>query len=358
MSETMTVSEDLGSEGETAPAPDTTEAAAPLSIRETLEASYEAAQGADEPAAEVEPDEPEAAPAERLRGPDGKFAAKSTSRADGEENNEGDRLDDSAPAAVPPPEGWGDKAKIDWNRLPASVKAEIASRVSAPQQADPIRAVAQEFADDIAAVGAPPETLFRSLLVAERELRTNPEAALKWLARSYNIDLSRLAPSQAAAQPAQAGEPVDPRMQAVYAEVQTLREQLNETRQLTAAQQQAALQRQQAEASQEIQTFAKDRPHFEAVRTDMALLVREGRAADLATAYDMAVWANPTTRAALIQEQRQAEQAERAKEAAARAAAARKAGSINVRSTPGSAPAVPTSMRATLESAYDHITAS
>jgi hypothetical protein len=90
----------------------------------------------------------------------------------------------------------------------------------------------------------------------------------------------------------------------------------------------------------------------------MALLVREGRAADLATAYDMAVWANPTTRAALQQEQRQAEQAERVKEAAARAAAARKAGSINVRSTPGASPAVPTSMRATLESAYDHITAS
>jgi hypothetical protein len=212
MSETMTVSEDLGSEGTNAPAPDTTEAAAPLSIRETLEASYEAAQDADEPAAEVEPDETEAAPVERARGPDGKFAAKVEAPAE------------EAPAEVAPvadvaaPEGWGDKAKIDWNRLPASVKAEIASRVSAPQQADPIRAVAQEFAEDIAATGAPPETLFRSLLHAERELRTNPEAALKWLARSYNIDLSRLAPSQAAAQPQQAGEPVDPRMQAVYAE--------------------------------------------------------------------------------------------------------------------------------------------
>lgn len=340
MSESTSVSEDLGDGSEVAPVADTPEAAP--SIRETLEASYDAAQAAEvAPAPEPEA-EPEAPAVERPRGPDGKFAAKPA-----------EAPVEAAPVVdVPPPEGWGDKAKVDWNRLPASVKAEIAAR--ATPQADPLRAVAAEFQQDIAAVGHPPEALFRSLLVAERELRTNPEAAFKWLARSYNFDLSRLLP-QAAAQPEQAGAPVDPQLQSVYAEVQALKSQLQETRQLTVAQQQAALQRQQDEAQQEIQGFAKDRPHFEAVRADMALLVREGRAPDLATAYDMAVWANPQTRTALLQEQRAAEQAERAKEAATRAANARKAGSINVRGTPGSSPAAPASIRDTLAATYDAI---
>jgi len=342
MSETTSVSEDLGDGGEVAPVADTPEAAAP-SIRETLEASFDAAQAPDEPPA---PDEPEAPSGERLRGPDGKFAAKPETAPVEAAPTE------AAPTDVPPPEGWGDKARVDWNRLPASVKAEIAARTSAP---DPIRAVAHEFAADIAAVGHPPEALFRSLLVAERELRTNPVEAIKWLARSYSIDLTHLAPSQAAVQPQQADAPVDPQVRALYDEIATLKSQVSETRQLTYVQQQAALQRQEAEASQEIQGFAKDRPHFDAVRQDMSLLIREGRAADLATAYDMAVWANPSTRAALQQEQRAAEEATRAKEAAARAAAARKAGSINVRSTPGSTPAAPTSLRDTLSATYDAI---
>jgi hypothetical protein len=342
MSETTSVSEDLGGGAEVAPAADTPET--PPSLRESMEAAYDAAEARDkEPAAEGEPAAEPAAEG-RARGPDGKFAAKPA-----------EPETPPAPAApeIPRPDWLGDKAAVDWNRLPATVKEALAQRATAP---DPIRAVAQEFAADIAAVGHPPEALFRSLLVAERELRTNPVEALKWLARSYSIDLSRLAPAQqAGAQPLQAG-PADPQEpQPWQAEIAALRSQIQETHQLTAAQQQAALQRQQVEASQEIQNFAKDRPHFDTVRQDMALLIREGRAKDLAEAYEMAQWAHPASRAALLQEQQQAAEAKRNADAAARVAAARKASGVNVRGSVGSTPAPARSMRETMEATFDSL---
>lgn len=344
MSETTSVSEDLGGGAEVAPAVDTPET--PPSLRESMEAAYDAVEAREK--------DPEAAPAPGpARGPDGKFAPKPVEAEPvATEPAAAAPVEPAAPAAaeIPPPEGWGDKAKVDWNRLPASVRAEIAQRTSAP---DPIRAVAQEFAADIAAVGHPPEALFRSLLVAERELRTNPVEALKWLARSYSVDLTKLAPAQqAASQPYQAGA-ADPQVEPWQAKIADLETRLQQTHQLTVAQQQAALQRQQAEAAEQIQAFATGKPHFETVKQDMALLIREGRAKDLAEAYEMAQWANPVSRAALLQEQQQAAEAKRAADAAARIATARKATGVNVRGSTGAAPAPPRSMRESLEAAYD-----
>jgi hypothetical protein len=345
MSETTSVSEDLG-DGAT-PAPADTPETQP-SLRESMEAAADAIEAREKEQASDGDPKPEGGaekPADgRVRSPDGKFAAKPA-----------EPETPPAPAApeIPRPDWLGDKAAVDWNRLPATVKEALAQRATAP---DPIRAVAQEFAADIAAVGHPPEALFRSLLVAERELRTNPVEALKWLARSYSVDLSRLAPAQqAGAQPQQAG-PGDPQEpQPWQAEIAALRSQLQETRQLTVAQQQAALQRQQVEASQEIQNFAKDRPHFDTVRQDMALLIREGRAKDLAEAYEMAQWAHPASRAALLQEQQQAAEAKRNADAAARVAAARKASGVNVRGSVGSTPAPARSMRETMEATFDSL---
>jgi hypothetical protein len=279
----------------------------------------------------------------RVRGPDGKFAAKPA------EPETPVAVNPAAPE-IPRPEWLGDKAAVDWNRLPASVKEAISQRATAP---DPIRAVAQEFAADIAAVGHPPEALFRSLLVAERELRTNPVEAIKWLARSYSIDLSQLSPAQqAASQPSQAGA-TDPQAEPWQAKIADLETRLQQTHQLTVAQQQAALQRQQAEASEQIQTFANGKPHFETVKQDMALLLQSNRAKDLAEAYEMAQWAHPVSRAALLQEQQQAAEAKRAADAAARIATARKATGVNVRGSTGASPAPARSMRESLEAAYD-----
>ena len=85
------------------------------------------------------------------------------------------------------------------------------------------------------------------------------------------------------------------------------------------AQLQGTIQNQQQQAQnmqkQEVQTLidnfqtAKDEdgnlkhPHFEAVQNQMAALVGSGQAKDIAEAYDMAVFANPSTRAKVLEEQ-------------------------------------------------------
>jgi hypothetical protein len=72
----------------------------------------------------------------------------------------------------------------------------------------------------------------------------------------------------------------------------------------------------------DIETFASTpgHEHFEAVRAHMAALLQGGQAKDLSDAYEQAVYANPTTRAAMLQQQAAqvsaGAQAQRAKAAA------------------------------------------
>jgi hypothetical protein len=115
---------------------------------------------------------------------------------------------------------------------------------------------------------------------------------------------------------------------------------------------QSQQQQQQETLNSEIQSFAKDAVHFEAVREDMAALLQAGRAKDLKDAYDMAVYANPQTRQALLEQQRQ----EALKQAQKEAIAARaKSAAVSVRgSSPASGSAsAPTSLRAALEAAFN-----
>jgi hypothetical protein len=339
MSETTGAPEDIGRDSEVAPGADAPPPAP--SMRETMEAAYDRAQAADE--AEPESDEtPKPAAPERVRGADGKFTPKPAEAA---------APAAPAPGEIPPPEGWGDKARVDWNRLPLSIRAEIAQR--ATPAADPVRGVINEFAQDIQAAGAQPEQMVRNLLNAERALRQDPVGSIQQLARMYGVDLSRFSAQPQQAQPSEAGQPQDPRDR----ELAEIKQQLQQVGQMTWQQQQSALQRQQAEASSEIQAFAKDRPHFETVRSDMSLLISQGRAKDLAEAYDMATWAHPQTRAALIQEQRQAEEAKRSAEQAERVARARKAGAVNVRSSVGASPAPARTLRETMEATWDALNA-
>ena len=87
------------------------------------------------------------------------------------------------------------------------------------------------------------------------------------------------------------------------------------------------------------------------VYADMAVLLREGRAETLKDAYEKATWANPQTRVALLEEQRKAEDAQRAQ----RARQAQRAGAINVRTSPGTTPSMPKSIRETMEATFDSI---
>ncbi len=161
-------------------------------------------------------------------------------------------------------------------------------------------------------MGVDAPTAINALMRADVTLRTSDPATkaqyFAQLAKEYGIDLGQVQ------QPPQ----VDP-------QTQYLMNQLNELRQSQQLWQNQLQQQEQAKAQQELSQFATaERPHFDAVRNDMADLLETGKAQSMQEAYEMAVWMRPDIRSTLIEQQRaeaqrkaiEAAQAQRAKTAA------------------------------------------
>jgi len=161
------------------------------------------------------------------------------------------------------------------------------------------------------------------------------------LAQNYGIDLSQVSLT--------VQQPMDPNYAA-------LQDELRRVRGMVESQTLAEQKREQDALTSDIMKFKSDpaHSHFEAVKGHMAALLQAGQADGLADAYEQAVYANPVTRQAMLQQQ--AEKVRR--ENAAKAEAAKKAARMNVRSRPS----VPTSLpigtiNQTVAEIYDRLTA-
>jgi hypothetical protein len=139
----------------------------------------------------------------------------------------------------------------------------------------------------------------RQLLAAHKYLREDPQQALRWLAKSYGVDLTAVNDDTATED-----EYADPQMKAMQQQIA----QLQGT--ITNQQQQAQnMQKQEVQAMIDNFQTAKDadgnlkHPHFDVVQNQMSGLISSGVAKDIASAYDMAVYANPETRAKVLDEQ-------------------------------------------------------
>jgi hypothetical protein len=153
-------------------------------------------------------------------------------------------------------------------------------------------------------------TAVQTLFAAQDLLERSPIEGLQYLARSYGVDLGRLA-GQTSGQPQ--GQPdlaQHPALAPLFSKVQTLEQTIQQSRQAEEA-------RQIAEAQATVDAFANDPKHlyFENVRQEVGRLLSTGAANDLAQAYEMAVWASPEIRPLLLQ----AQEAERLKATAAAA---------------------------------------
>lgn len=140
-------------------------------------------------------------------------------------------------------------------------------------------------------LGVDAPTAINALMRADVTLRTSdPVTKAQYfaqLAREYGIDLAQV----------QNPQPVDP-------QTQFLMQQLNELRQSQQMWQNQVQQQEQMRVQQELQSFqTAERPHFDAVRNDMADLLETGKAKSLQEAYDMAVWMRPDVRQSLIDQQ-------------------------------------------------------
>ena len=154
------------------------------------------------------------------------------------------------------------------------------------------------FRDDFQRAGMDEVAATRQLLAAHKYLREDPQQALKWLAQSYGVDLKAVNDDTAIED-----EYADPQMKAMQQQIA----QLQGT--ITNLQQQAQnMQKQEVQAMIDNFQTAKDadgnlkHPHFDVVQNQMSGLISSGVAKDIASAYEMAVYANPETRAKVLEE--------------------------------------------------------
>lgn len=268
-------------------------------------------------------------------------SAAETSPATGDEKTstaDGGTVAAGSTPALEPPSSWSKEAKDAWPTLPPPAQAAVAKREK--EIADGLAATKQRWSEVEQALAPRRQLLSQSghsegaainQLFAWHEALAGPRRldAFRALAQSHNVDINQLVPQRQAAptqqnqtnpsaqaggqQPGQTGD-VDPvqaylqqYLQPVLSKIDGLATSVGGV--------QSAWQRQQNEAvARELESFAKERPHFESVRRHMGQLMsptldRAGNvvaapaANSLQQAYDMAVWSHPETRAALQAEE-------------------------------------------------------
>lgn len=305
-----------------------------MELNEALASAFDTAQ--PEAATTVEtPATPavESTPESRARDESGRFAKTTPA----EPVEQAPVLDvPAAPPAKAAPSSWRKEvAEKHWSQFAPEVQDEVLRREADfhkgiegwRSNADKGRAYEQAlapFQETLKALNVDGVTAVTELMKADHVLRHAPESVkvqkILELANVYGIDLQKQ---------------FSPDVARYEQELFHTREQLKN------------FQSQQENASKEalnsdIEAFkaAPGHEHFEAVRAHMAALLQGGQAKDLNDAYEQAVYANPQTRNAVLEQQRQAQRA--------------KAAAVSVR---GSSPASGASNAAETKSMKDAVAA-
>lgn len=289
-------------------------------LRQTLEKSVETVREA----------EAKADKAGRLHAADGKFAPKEkTVEAQDAPVEIPAAKKDAQPkepsTAIGPPPGWSAESKAVFAALPDPVKQDILKREK--EVSDGFKSKSEEIKrySEIDQVLAPVRPVFqqagineaeglRRLLSWEGALR-NPATRMQAyaaLGRQYGIDHNS---PQSQAQPE-----IPDQLRPVYDNVGQLTQTVNTI--------QGELQRSREEAvSRTLTDFAKDKPHFETVRTTMGQLIAAGIVApdNLSEAYRQACASHPEIGPKLIKEQADKQAAELLKNQTQRIQTARSA---------------------------------
>ncbi len=293
-------------------------------IRETLRSLQD--KGIAPDTSEATPDTPEEK-AQAIRDKQGKFASKEAAPLAPDAP-----LIPVEPVSSPAPNTWKKEAQEAWGKADPQIRAEVERREAdfhrgieqyrqAANYGQSMERAMQPFAATIQSLGISPDKAVGELMAADHKLRYGTQQQkneyFAHLAEAYGVDLNNVsAPEQ---------QYIDPNVQALQNEVQQQRAWI---------QNQSLLGQQQADASlnSEISKFAADptHSHFESVKGHMAALLQAGQVPDLASAYEQAIYANPTTRALVIAEQQSLARAEASK----KAQAAKTAASVNTRSRP------------------------
>lgn len=289
------------------------------------------------------------------RGDDGKFAARDTvEQPEAAPEDTGSTVQpetkqiETAPPSIDPPTSWTAEMKAKWATLPPEAREYIANRESESHKAitqmgmkakalEPFAHVAQKHSDFIQRFGLAPDQAFENLLTAARQLQENPAGFIAHIAKTHGVDLARLIQGQ----DGQVAQP-DPMLL-------EMRRELSELRQWKAQREREATTQRQQSVESEIEAFAKDKPHWAALEDDLLIEVSALRQVNpsapvselLQKAYDRALYANPETRARILEDQRRADEEKRQKEQEAKAKAAKASASVNVSTKASATPGKP-----------------
>lgn len=332
----------------------------------TLEAAYDAVESGEEfespnmaDALDPRPDpEPETTETNDDLAPDGVEDADTTDLATEASDDEGA----SEPELTPPPQ-WSAADKAAFSELPREAQQFVLARereqsAHLSQETQALTEQRREMAGvtnmleprrqaliaEYGSVEKGVETLFALSDFAVRD----PKGFVEFFAKQHNVSLGD-------ATSAESDDYVDPQYQQLTQRLQQMEGQFQQAQRQQAEEMAAA---QQAE----IETFKSatgedgepSHPHFDAVRQEMAKLVRSGAASTLSHAYEMAVWANGETRKLMLDARAKADDAKRVADAKKAAKAAKRATGTRVQSRGGvdTKPATG-SMRDTMEAAYE-----
>ena len=270
-----------------------------------------------------------------VRGPDGKFAAKEASPE--EQPAAEPAVDVVIPDKYALAPNYAKKAiREKWAELPGDVRQEMHERETEFHKqltrfdedrnfGKQIKQVVAPYEPFINSLGANPAQAVEYLIQTDYALRTSSPDQRRDLflkaARDYGIDLSG----------AQQGEqqPHDPQLETLQQRISRLEQEQQSATQATQFQVQQDLER-------HIEEFASNPAHvfFDRVAPVMSALLQNGQASDLDQAYDMAIHADPETRALQLAAKQQTEQSQRS-QASTAAAQRAKAASVSVTGAPG-----------------------
>lgn len=285
------------------------------------------------------------------RGDDGRFQPKVVA----EEAPEGIEVPgstqgappDPQPVVIEAPQSLPADVKAKWGQLPPDVQkywadreGEVHRKLTADGERIKALSVFEEalspHLDRIHRLNVAPHQYIADVLRVDQALAGDPVRFIQWAAHRHGIDLRSLVNDSTQQAPQQQQQPAAPQPTSAFdPRIHHLETRLS---QMERADEQARL----AAANQTIETFRKDRPHFDEALPLMSALIESKAAKGLDDAYDMAIHASPDIRAKI--------EATKAKEAADKAAkeakekAAKDARIAPFAKRPGSAPTAPAKM--------------
>lgn len=301
--------------------------------------------------AQAEPGEDETAP--RARDEHGRFL-----KADGEPEETPDAAKDSEgqpqeqeakpedTPAIEPPSSWSKEVREHWNAIPRETQEYIAGRErdmhrAITQQGEQLRAlepykqITDYFADDFRAANMQPEQGIAALLQVQRDLARDPYGTVRDIAQRYGVDLTAYANADENAGQSPELASLAAQLQAAHRQIETLNSRVSFREQ---QEQNAFIQT----AEQELASFLTENAIDDQtadLMVDRVLFYRTQHPdwhikQVLKQAHEDLTWTDPARRQAAIDRELQAKREAEAKAAKERAEKARKAGSVNVKSSP------------------------